>query len=108
MTGNEYQDKAVQTAIYNETYSIIYPILGLSEEAGEVAGKLAKAIRDNDGKVTEEHREQLLKELGDCLWFVSAALRDLGYTMEEAMEANIAKLRSRQERDVLKGSGDER
>lgn len=108
MTGNEYQTKAIETAIYDEKYGIIYPVLGLAEEAGEVAGKLSKIIRDNGGVVTEAHREQFLKEIGDVLWFTAAALRDLGYTMEEAMEANIAKLASRQERDVLKGEGDDR
>ena len=102
---NEYQDAAKQTAIYprNENFAITYTALGLASEAGEVAGKVKKMLRD-----AVFSRAECMKELGDVLWYVAAMAGDLGYTLEEVAEANLNKLNSRKERDQLRGSGDDR
>lgn len=103
---NDYQTGAMTTAIYDD--KVIYPALGLSGEAGEVAGKVSKVLRDSKGDISEEVRADLKKELGDVLWFVAALAKDLDLTLGEIGEANLAKLKSRKDRGVLGGSGDER
>lgn len=108
MTFNEYQKFTATTAIYDRARGLEYTILGLAGEAGEVAGKLSKVIRDNDGKLNEETRMALGKELGDVLWFISEAATVLGYELEHVADANKQKLQSRQQRNVLTGSGDNR
>ena len=107
MTPNEYQTAALQTAIYpNMSNNFIYPTLGLVGEAGEVAEKAKKIIRDGDGTLTPETREKMALELSDVCWYVSVLAYELDYTLEEVMQMNLDKLRSRQERGVLSGSGD--
>lgn len=98
---NEYQEAAMKTAIYEDT---IYPVLGLAEEAGEVAGKFGKAIRDK----TDLPTEVLVKELGDVLWMLAAICRDNDLSLEYVANKNIEKLASRAQRGVLGGSGDDR
>lgn len=105
---NEYQAEAIKTATYGSGHSIIYPTLGLAGEAGEVADKVKKVIRDNNGVFTDELKEQIMFEVSDCLWYCAALTRDLGYTLEEAAQKNLDKLRSRMERGVISGSGDNR
>jgi len=87
---------------------LAYLTLGLVDEAGEVAGKVKKLYRDSGGIITEEHRHAILLELGDCAWYLTQLATNLGYTLEEVAEANIEKLRSRYERGVIGGSGDNR
>ena len=108
MTLNEYQQKALETAIYPEQYKVIYPALGLTGEAGEVADKVKKVIRDNDGTLTDEKKLELAKEIGDVLWYIATFSQDIGYTLEDIAEMNYDKLKSRQQRNVLSGSGDNR
>lgn len=103
MTFGQYQRAAVQTAIYPSKHAITYPALGLASEAGEVAGKAKKSIRD--GTLP---REEILAEIGDVLWYCAALASDLGTRLEDVAEANLAKLRDRQERGVLQGNGDSR
>lgn len=86
----------------------LYPVLGLAEEAGEAAGKFAKAIRDDNGKISEERKEDIVKELGDVLWFVAELATQLDVSLEEVMKLNLKKLHSRKERNVIHGSGDNR
>lgn len=105
---NEYQDFATSTAIYPDDMAIIYPTLGLTGEAGEVADKVKKVCRDNNKQFDEEHIMAIAKELGDVLWYVAALAADLGFTLQEIAEMNIEKLSSRKERNVLHGEGDER
>ncbi len=106
MTFNEYQREAMKTAIYPK--GLHYPVLGLTEEAGEVAGKLAKIIRDKGGEITTDDKVAIGKELGDVLWMCAAIAEELGFSLESVAEANILKLASRQERGVISGSGDNR
>ena len=109
MQANEYQTGALQTAIYpNMGQNFIYPALGLVGEAGEVAEKVKKIIRDGDGTLTDPDREKIAKELSDVCWYVAVLAYELDYTLEEVMQINLDKLRSRQERGVLSGSGDNR
>ena len=89
-------------------YAIVFPALGLNGEAGEVAEKVKKVLRDNEGAFTEEKRQEIAKELGDCLWYVSAMSNDIGYSLEEIGEMNINKLCSRQQRNMIHGNGDNR
>ncbi len=108
-TFNEYQEKARKTAIYpNIGTNPTYPTLGLCGEVGEVAEKIKKAARDNGGVIDEQRRADLKKELGDVLWYVAALASELKLNLNEIAEGNLEKLVSRQQRDVLKGSGDNR
>ena len=110
MTANEYQEQAHTFACYMglEDEDWTYPALGLAEEAGEVAGKFAKAVRDDGGKVSPERRMEIIKELGDVLWMAAELCTLLNVPLEEVMAHNIEKLESRRERNVLHGSGDNR
>jgi len=102
MTFDEYQEFARSTAIYPEDCRVVYPTLGLCSEAGEVAGKIKKHMRDGRSLVG------VGLELGDVLWYIATLADDLGVTLEEVAQANVDKLRSRMERGKLSGSGDNR
>lgn len=107
MNFNEYQKEAMKVRLLKA--DTIYAVMGLAEEAGEVAGKFAKFRRDsNFGASTADLREAVKKELGDVLWMMAAVAYDMDLKLEEIAEANIAKLNSRKERGVLGGSGDNR
>lgn len=107
MTFSEYQRSSRETAVYPDLgKNFIYPTLGLAGEAGEVAEKVKKIIRDHAGVVTDESRELIKKELGDVLWYVSQLATEFEMDLDEVVSENIAKLRSRQQRDKLHGSGD--
>lgn len=108
MTLNEYQEKALETANYGEGNKIIYPTLGLTGEAGELADKVKKVLRDNKGEFTIERKAEIILELSDVLWYCAALATDLGYTLDDVAIINIGKLKSRQERGVIGGSGDYR
>lgn len=103
---NEYQQKALETAIY--PIAIIYPALGMCGEAGEVADKVKKILRDNNSEFTPEKKAEIAKEIGDVLWYCATLANDLGYTLQQIAEMNYEKLRSRQLRGKLGGSGDNR
>lgn len=106
MTLNEYQYKALETAIYPTP--IIYPALGLCGESGEVADKVKKVLRDNNSEFTDEKKREIAMEVGDVLWYCATLANDLGYTLDEIGEMNYEKLHSRQLRGKLGGSGDNR
>lgn len=105
---NQYQRLAATTAIYDAKFSILYPVLGLAGESGEIANKAQKVLRDHDGKFNDAHKKDLAKELGDVLWFLAIAAMDAGYSLEEIAAQNIEKLQSRAARGVLGGEGDNR
>lgn len=103
-----YQKEAVRTAIYGAGSKIIYPALGLANEAGEVLGKIKKVLRDKEGVFTEETNLEIGKEIGDVLWYIAALAKDLDLDLDIIAENNINKLRDRQARNVIQGSGDNR
>ena len=107
---NEYQKKAHKTACYmgKENGDFRYPVMGLAEEAGEVCGKFAKAVRDANGIIDGDRREEIKKELGDVCWFVAEISTLLSLDLEEVMQGNLDKLASRAARGVIHGSGDNR
>jgi NTP pyrophosphatase (non-canonical NTP hydrolase) len=105
----EYQSLSRHTAVYpNAGANLTYPALGLCGEAGEVAEKVKKAIRDDGGELTDARRAALAGELGDVLWYVAQVATEAGLDLDEIANGNLAKLLSRQERSVLQGSGDDR
>lgn len=109
MTFKEYQEKAKATALYPSIQeSYVYPALGLTNEAGEVAGKIKKIFRDNNGKLTDEIRHALAKEIGDVMWYVAQLSTELGLSLEDVAQLNIDNLAGRKERGTLHGSGDNR
>ncbi|MDD2547964.1 MAG: nucleoside triphosphate pyrophosphohydrolase family protein [Candidatus Pacebacteria bacterium] len=109
MNFNEYQEKARRTAIYpGKDSSYIYPTLGLVGEAGEVAEKVKKIIRDENGIVSKEKKEEIKKELGDVLWYIANLAYELDIKLEEIAQGNIEKLFSRVERNKVHGDGDNR
>ncbi len=108
MDVNVYQEKAVATAIYPETHKITYPALGMAGEAGEVANKVKKIIRDGKKSLPDDWQEQLASEIGDVLWYCAALARDLDMSLATIMAANLDKLKTRQEQGTLGGSGDKR
>ena len=109
MDFNDYQSKSRKTAKYPAIGNpVIYPTLGLVNEAGEVAGKIKKVFRDKGGSITEEDRLALKQELGDVLWYLTQISTELGLTLEEIAEANLEKLFSRLERNRIRGEGDNR
>jgi len=109
MDFNEYRKKSRVTAKYPAIgHPIIYPMLGLVNEAGEVAGKVKKVFRDKGGDISPETREALKAELGDVLWYLAQVSTELGLSLDEVAESNIVKLYDRLERGVIKGDGDNR
>ena len=109
MNFNDYQTKSRKTAKYPVIgHAVIYPALGLVNEAGDVAGKIKKVFRDRDGQVSEEVREALKAELGDVLWYIAQVATELDLSLDEIAEHNIAKLYDRLERGTIQGDGDNR
>lgn len=106
---DDYQQASRSTwNLVHTDHPIVYPTLGLANEAGEVAGKIKKIFRDKAGVIGETEREALKQELGDVLWYFTQICTELDLTLEEVAEANIVKLASRQARGTLRGDGDVR
>ena len=122
MDTNEYQNGTAETAIYHKSirtflnvatvqqthYLLLLNYLsnGLTGEAGEVASLVKKLMRD--ATPAPEFDAKLRKEIGDCMWYISEICNLQGWELAAVMQDNIDKLRSRKERGVLSGSGDER
>ena len=106
---NDYQEYVCDLAVYpNKGSNYIYPALGIGGEAGECCDRIKKAQRDDGGVITDETKALMKKELGDLMWYIAAEAMELEMTLEEIVRTNINKLRDRRERDVLRGSGDNR
>ena len=103
-----YQQVAKQTAIYPREQAIIYPTLGLTGEAGEVANKVKKIIRDDGNKINEGLVQEISAEIGDCLWYISVLADDIGCKLSDIANANLIKLANRKEKGTIHGSGDKR
>lgn len=109
MDFDTYQELASETAVYPVLgHPVVYPALGLNGEAGEVAEKIKKLMRDNRGTVTEDVRQSIAKELGDVLWYVAEVARQLELSLSHIARLNLCKLASRAERNTLSGEGDNR
>lgn len=109
MNFNDYQQKSRATAQYPAIgHPVIYPALGLVNEAGEVAGKIKKIFRDKQGNIGETEREALKAELGDVLWYIAQVATELELPLDEIAEANLSKLLDRQARGKIQGDGDNR
>lgn len=110
MTLEEYQKQALTTVIAsdNEFRDLLHWVLGINGEAGEIAEKIKKIIRDKDGIVSDEDRAELAKEVGDVLWYLAVFAHHLGVPFDEIAQKNLDKLQSRKKRGVLQGSGDNR
>lgn len=115
MTLDEYQDEATKFAFYKD--SVVYPALGLTGEAGEVAEKIKKLMRDQDidfqgedasEQIDADDAYEIAKEISDVLWYAANLANDIGYSLEEIAMINLLKLSSRKERNQLSGSGDNR
>lgn len=103
-TFDEYEKFVNELKIYPREYSIVYPALGIAGEAGEIAEKIKKWMR-GDGEL---NKNALLLELGDPLWYIVALANDLGFTLQDVIDANVEKTRSRRSRNVVMGDGDYR
>ena len=109
MNFTEYQTKSRKTAKYPPIgHPVIYPTLGLTNEAGEVAGKIKKIFRDKEGVIGATEREALKGELGDVLWYLAQVCTELDLSLDEVAGYNIEKLYSRLERGKIGGEGDNR
>ena len=109
LTFDEYRDLARQFAIYpNIGSNVQYATLGLVGEAGEIANKVKKMMRDHDGVITDETRGALKSELGDVLWYAAMLAVEIGVSFEDVAEGNLNKLNDRALRGRLQGAGDER
>tara|TARA_R110002153_G_scaffold39657_4_gene114069 strand:- start:15 stop:392 length:378 start_codon:yes stop_codon:yes gene_type:complete len=105
---SEYEEAAHKTAIYPDTHRILYPALGMAGEAGEVANKVKKIIRDGPDNMPEDWKEQLAGEIGDVLWYCAALARDINIPLALIAAKNRDKLLARKEKGTLQGSGDTR
>lgn len=105
----DYQKQSRQTwGPVDVAHPITYPTLGLLNEAGELAGKVKKILRDKNKEISPEDKKALIGELGDVLWYFAQICNELDITIEEVAEKNLDKLADRQNRGVLKGDGDDR
>lgn len=115
MTLNEYQKKALVTELMKRPDTVnandpafVAKILGLVGEAGEVAEKVKKLVRDKEGNVSSEDKEEIKKELGDVLWYTAVLADYLKIDLEDVAQTNVEKLMSRKQRGTSRGSGDNR
>jgi len=108
MTFEEYQSKARTTLVYNgNTHEelIARMALGLNGESGEIAEVVKKVLR---GDGIPNYTDRLIKEMGDVLWYLACMSSILGIDFSAVAEENIKKLQDRKDRNVIKGSGDDR
>lgn len=110
MTLDEYQKKALTTVIASDSEfrDLLHWVLGINGEAGEIAEKVKKIIRDKGGVVSEQDKQDMAREVGDVLWYLAVFAHHLGVPFETVAQQNLDKLQSRQARGVLQGSGDNR
>lgn len=113
MNIQDYSEQAISTllgdhAITDMDAALISQVFGLVGESGEVAEKFKKLIRDKQGKISDNDRREIIKELGDILWYVNSVAHLLGSSLDEVAEKNLDKVLSRKARGVTTGSGDNR
>ena len=103
-----YQKVALTTAIYPREQAIIYPTLGLTGEAGEVANKVKKIIRDGSDSKDEKLVSEIKAEIGDCLWYIAVLANDFDIKLSDIASTNLEKLANRKANNTIHGSGDTR
>lgn len=110
MTLDEYQQQALKTVLStsDEFKDTLHWVLGINGESGEIAEKIKKIIRDKNSLISQQDKQELGKEIGDVLWYLAVFAHNLGIPLEEIARANLSKLKSRQDRGVLGGTGDNR
>jgi NTP pyrophosphatase (non-canonical NTP hydrolase) len=110
MTFDDYQKQALTTALStgDEFKDLLHWVLGINGEAGEVAEKIKKIIRDKNGEISQADKDEMAKEIGDVLWYIAVLAHELGFSFDDVAQQNIDKLQSRKARGVLGGSGDNR
>lgn len=110
MTLDEYQKQALVTAVFNddEFKDLAHWVFGITGEAGEIAEKIKKIVRDKNGVISTQDNQEIAKEIGDVMWYLAVLAKHLGYSFDEIGTMNIAKLRSRQSRNKIHGKGDNR
>lgn len=109
MTFDEYQKRAKETARYPKVgRGFVYPTIGLIGEVGEMANKVKKVFRDDGGVMEPPRREEISKELGDILWYLSQTATELDLSLDDIARTNLEKLASRFSRGAIGGSGDDR
>ena len=99
----QYQSAASKTAMYKHNHKILYPALGLAGEAGEVANKVKKMLRDDN-----LDKNAIASEIGDVLWYAAMLSKDLNIELHDVAMKNLEKLYDRKERGTIQGDGDER
>ena len=111
LTFKRYQVDAKKTAVYphqKELMGLVYCALSITSEAGEISGKVQKLLRDGPVEINAEFRKSLMLEAGDVLWNLSALANELGVTLDQIARMNLKKLESRQTRNKIQGTGDNR
>lgn len=113
MRFDDYSKIAISTLMGAHKYGevdarLMSQVLGIGGEAGEIMEKFKKILRDKQGKISQQDKDDIIKELGDVLWYVNSVAHLLGSSLSEVAKSNNQKLLSRQERGQLQGSGDER
>ena len=110
MNFNDYQKLALTTAIFNPDPLMDKTIwaMGISGEAGELLDKWKKIVAYKEGKISKEDKEQIIKEMGDVMWYIALLAHSLDVQLEDVVDVNIKKLADRKERGVTKGEGDNR
>ena len=105
---SDYEKIAMSTKVGWNNNEILYPLIGMCGETGEVADKIKKVLRDKNGKFSESDSLEILKEIGDTLWYMTALCHDLGYTLKDAANINLEKVTKRREDNTIHGEGDNR
>lgn len=109
MTFNEYQQAALRTGRGKDAHNeLLHLVLGLVGESGEIAEKFKKWVRDQNSDESRIDRDDIVKELGDVLWYVAVLADYLDVPLNEVAKKNVAKLADRQKRNVIQGQGDNR
>ena len=108
MNFDDYQKESNKTAQYPKEQALYYCGLGLTGEAGEVAEKLKKVLRNDNGVLSDEKKTEIQKELGDVLWYIAQLCTVMNISMQDVAKGNLAKLFDRMDRNVLKSEGDNR